>query len=301
MGLVVERADDIEHSESILDVIWARIGAADALIADTTGSNPNVLYEIGLAHAVKCPTILIARKGSELPFDLQGMKHVLYETIVELRERLKERLKYMFHRHALPENWEHLEYGDFLEQRRELMAQVIAEGYRTLAAEPEAKPIASELDISCLISIGESEAVEFKATLRMNRHTGNKDPRMEHAILRTLAGFLNTGGGTLIVGVADDGSPIGIDVDDFQTEDKMNLHLVNIVKSRMGPLAVIAMHAHFEDYKDSRVMVVRCDNGVAPVFVKDGAIERFYIRTGPSTTELSATQTHEYIKQRYKG
>lgn len=92
LGLIVERADDVEHTQSILDVIRARIRAADAVVGDTTGSNPNVLYEIGYAHASDSPTILIARKGAHVPFDLSSVNHIMYETIVELRERLKKRL-----------------------------------------------------------------------------------------------------------------------------------------------------------------------------------------------------------------
>jgi predicted HTH transcriptional regulator len=148
---------------------------------------------------------------------------------------------------------------------------------------------------------GESEAVEFKSTLRTNLHTGSKDPRMELAVLKTLAGFLNTSGGMLVIGVSDDGSPVGIQVDDFGNEDKMSLHLVNIVKTRMGVQAMTSIHARFDDHDDYRVMVVNCRKSPSPVFLKDHDTERFYIRTGPSTTELSASQTQEYIKQRFKG
>jgi predicted HTH transcriptional regulator len=207
----------------------------------------------------------------------------------------------MYQWHALPENWEHMEYREFLEQRRELMAQVIAEGYRTLTGPTEVETIPEEIDLNALVLSGESEAVEFKCALRVNLHTGGKDPRIEHAILRTLAGFLNTNGGTLVVGVADDGTPIGIETDGFPNEDEMSHHLVNIVKGRLGSEALAAMHAHFEDYENTRAMIVRCGKSASPVFVRDGDIERFYIRTGPSTTELSASQTQEYIKQRYKG
>ena len=225
--------------------------------------------------------------------------HPPEEYMPDLRERFSAgELSRMHHWHALPENWEHLEYRNFLEKRRELIAQVIAEGYQTLVAEPEVEMEAEQPDLSQLVLHGESEAVEFKSTLRISLHTGNKDPRMELGVLKTLAGFLNTNGGTLIVGVADDGTPVGVEVDRFPNEDKMSLHLVNIVKSRIGPQAMTAMHAHFEDYEDSRVMIVECHKASAPVFVKDGDIERFYIRTGPSTTELSASQTQDYIKQR---
>jgi predicted HTH transcriptional regulator len=147
---------------------------------------------------------------------------------------------------------------------------------------------------------GESEAVEFKSTLRTNLHTGNKDPRMELSALKTLAGFLNTNGGMLVIGVSDDGSPVGIQADDFENEDKMSLHLVNIIKTRMGVQALTSLHAHFDDHDECRVMVVKCRKSPIPVFLKDVDIERFYIRTGPSTTELSASQTQEYIKHRFK-
>jgi predicted HTH transcriptional regulator len=104
----------------------------------------------------------------------------------------------------------------------------------------------------------------------------------------------------LVIGVSDDGSPVGIQSDDFANEDKMSLHLVNIVKSRLGVQAMTSLHAHFDDHDDCRVMVVKCQKSPAPVFLKDGDTERLYIRTGPSSTELSPSQTQEYIKQRFK-
>jgi hypothetical protein len=211
-------------------------------------------------------------------------------------------LERMYHLHALPPNWEHLDYREFLEKRRELMAQVIAEGYVTLATgESEEELPTGEFDLSKVVMNGESEAVEFKSTLRTNLHTGNKDPRIELTVLKTLSGFLNTNGGMLVIGVSDDGSPVGIQADDFANEDKMSLHLVNIVKTRMGIQAMTSLHAHFDDHDDCRVMVVKCRKSPTPVFLKDGEFERFYIRTGPSTTELSASQTQEYIQQRFKG
>jgi len=222
------------------------------------------------------------------------------EYMPDLKSRFgADELAQMYHWHALPENWEHLEYKEFLEQRRELMAKIIQEGYQTLTAKPAEEAGPQELDLEQIVMNGESEAVEFKATLRTNLHTGNKDPRMELSVLKTIAGFLNTTGGTLIVGVYDDGTPADIGADGFPNEDKMSLHLVNIVKDRMGPQAMTHMHVHFEDFDSTRVMVIKCGKAPVAVFVKDGNIERFYIRTGPSTTELTASQTQDYIKQRF--
>jgi len=87
-------------------------------------------------------------------------------------------LSRMYHWHALPENWEHLDYREFLEKRRELIAQVIAEGYQTLIAESNEETETKEFDLSQIVVNGESEEVEFKSTLRTNLHTEQKDPRM---------------------------------------------------------------------------------------------------------------------------
>ncbi|MDQ7788762.1 MAG: ATP-binding protein [Clostridia bacterium] len=122
---------------------------------------------------------------------------------------------------------------------------------------------------------------------------------MEQAVLKTIAGFLNTNGGKLVIGVSDDGTPVGIQADGFPNEDKTSLHLVNLVKTHLGPQAMVFLHPRFEDYENERVMVIECKKSTVPVFVKDGNIERFYIRTGPSTTELSASQTQDYIRQRW--
>jgi len=218
-----------------------------------------------------------------------------------MRERFDDtELNRMYHWHALPEGWEQMEYHAFLERRREMIAQVIAEGYQTLCGLPAKKATAAaEVSLDDLVLNGESGEVEFKATLRVNLHTGQKDSRMEHAVLKTVAGFLNTNGGVLVVGVADDGAAQGIGADGFESEDKMSLHLTNLVNSRIGPQAMTQMHAHFEGYNGQRVLRVKCLPAKAPVFLKDGNKESFYVRTGPSTTELSASQSHDFIARRF--
>ena len=218
-----------------------------------------------------------------------------------MKERLSQsEVEQMNRWHALPANWEEMDYTDFLIRRRELMAKVIADGFSVLCS--GASPNAGdqrELSLEDLIAVGESDGIEFKSTLRTNLHTGKQDPRMEHAVLKTLAGFLNTKGGTLVVGVTDDGTAVGLKPDNFPDEDKMALHLVNIIKSRLGVQAMTRLHIHFDDKDDARVLVVKCEMATSPVFVKDEKLEKFYIRTGPSSTELTASQTPEYIKQRF--
>ena len=148
------------------------------------------------------------------------------------------------------------------------------------------------------LDYGENETTEYKSTLRINLHTGNKDPRLEYSVLKTLAGFLNTGGGTLFIGVSDDGTPIGIQDDKFESEDRMNQHLVNLVKSRLG--SDVAVSISFESHQDNSIMKVVCKPSSAPVYVKDGQTEKFFRRMGTSTIELPTSQALKYIKQRFE-
>ncbi len=59
------------------------------------------------------------------------------------------------------------------------------------------------------------------------------------------------------------------------------------------------MRANFEDFEEGRVLVVQCKKSPVPVYVKEGNEDYFWIRTGPSTTRLSASQTQDYIEQRF--
>ena len=93
LGIVAERADEIEHNDSIPDVIKQRIARCDVVIAETTVHNPNVYYEVGLAHGLACPTLLICKDAESIPFDLAAINHVVYNDISELKQKLEARLR----------------------------------------------------------------------------------------------------------------------------------------------------------------------------------------------------------------
>lgn len=88
--IVVERADDVIDSVEIIEHVRARIEACDFVIADTTETNPNVYYELGYADGLRKRVLLIARAGIDLPFNLRGRRHILYENIGDLETRLRE-------------------------------------------------------------------------------------------------------------------------------------------------------------------------------------------------------------------
>ncbi len=199
--------------------------------------------------------------------------------------------------HALPPQWWEMPYAKFLEQRRSLMAKVVQKAWKALTGElSETVP---KLSVAELIEGGESDGVEFKSTLRTNLHTSQPDDKMQMAVLKTIAGFLNAKGGTLLVGVADDGEVLGLNADGFPNEDKMGLHLVNLVRERIGEIFLPYIHPHFEDQDGQLVLAVKCEVGPKPAFVKDGAQQRFYVRGANSTVELQGASITDYVKQRF--
>ena len=151
-----------------------------------------------------------------------------------------------------------------------------------------------------LVAGGESDDVEFKSTLRVNLHTKKVDKDMEHAFLKTIAAFLNTEGGTLLIGVSDEREPLGLAADNFSNEDRMGLHLTNIVNAHLGRQAMTSIRLRFEDYIGKRVLAVDCGRSPTPVYLKDGNREIFYVRTGPATNELSVSESIEYVNQRFE-
>ena len=157
-------------------------------------------------------------------------------------------------------------------------------------------------ELEVLIGGGESDTVEFKATLRKNLFTGEKDPAILNASLKTIASFLNTEGGTLAIGVTDDGSPKEdiVALDELETEDKYLRHLFSKMKETFGEATAAGVTAGFERLGGTPVCVVRCSKSKVPVFAvvrKDA--EEFFVRNGPSTLSLSIRAAIGYIRQRF--
>lgn len=201
--------------------------------------------------------------------------------------------------HALPHLWWELPYDQFLVERRLRMAQVVRRAWERLRGDA-AIEVVSPPSVAELIAGGETGAVEFKSTLRINLHTGQPDEKMHLSALKTIAGFLNAKGGTLLIGVADDGEILGIGSDGFPNEDKMGLHLVNLIKDRIGEVFLPYVHPHFDDQQGERVLIVRCEPGPKAAFLKDGKEHRFFVRGGNATTELNGAATTDYINHRFK-
>lgn len=88
-GAYAERLDDQIFTESMLQRIYTQIAKADVIVADMTGRNPNVFYEVGYAHALGKVVILLTRDREDIPFDLKHYRHIVYENVTSLIPQLE--------------------------------------------------------------------------------------------------------------------------------------------------------------------------------------------------------------------
>lgn len=145
-----------------------------------------------------------------------------------------------------------------------------------------------------IIQEGESEFTEFKATLRTNAITKKTDNNIELASLKTVAAFLNTSGGTLLVGVRDNGEIKGIEIDRFENDDKLLLHFTNLLRDKIGEKALGFVHYEIVKIENVKVLRVDVSKSNKPVFVNFQGNEYFYVRSGPSTLSLKYSDFYEY-------
>ena len=92
-GLECLRADDFFNVSSIIEDMWENIFVARLMIADLTGKNPNVFYEVGVAHALGKNVILITQSIDDVPFDLRHLRHIQYEYTPRGMREFEEQLR----------------------------------------------------------------------------------------------------------------------------------------------------------------------------------------------------------------
>ncbi len=160
-------------------------------------------------------------------------------------------------------------------------------------------------DAEELIKRGESKTLEFKSTLRWSLKENRRDDKgVTHAALKTVAAFLNTDGGDLLIGVRDEGAIVGIEADQLDNDDKFMRHLAQVVRNGLGDRAGTCIDPKAQVVEGKTVCVVSCQRSPEPVFLKWKGVEAtpegdFFVRSGPGTVKLSADNTREYIRTRF--
>ena len=170
------------------------------------------------------------------------------------------------------------------EERRKLLQQ-----------HPEVSP---EQRLRQIISEGENDRTEFKSTLRWSLTDNKIDHGVEIAWLKTVAAFLNTDGGRLVIGVNDQSVPLGIDKDGFENEDKYLLHVNNRLQQHIGLEHAANTRFGLYPIDGVKLLLIECTPASKPVFLVDAGQESFYIRVGPGTRKLTMSQMLAYVIER---
>jgi len=154
-------------------------------------------------------------------------------------------------------------------------------------------------DILDLIRSGEDRCLELKSTMRTNLHTGKPGKEIELAWLKGVAAFLNTEGGILLLGVSDDGTLLGLEADQFESDDKCRLHFKNLLSHHLGAENARLVRFDLYELEGKRIGAVECERSDLPVYLGNKNDEAFLIRNGPSNIELSISRAVRYIQGRF--
>ncbi|MBX9927801.1 MAG: ATP-binding protein [Gemmatimonadaceae bacterium] len=156
-----------------------------------------------------------------------------------------------------------------------------------------------------LIAAGEGEMMELKATARWDLREGRVSRTVEAAIVRAIAGFMNHRGGSLLIGVRDDGTPLGLRNDLLSLRrpdrDGYQQFLIGLVERHVGADACASMHVLFHLVDEHEVCRVVVEPAQAPVYVRDERGAHYFLRTGNSTRELDAREAVAHIAARSGG
>ena len=205
-----------------------------------------------------------------------------------------------------PELWKIENYKEFLAARRRLLADEFNRFLEGLAKEDEDHY--GESTLVEMIAGGENEDLEFKQSLRWGSKQSEQIKLAESIIMKTIAGFANSDGGTLLIGITDDGEVEGLEMD-FESlggdKDEFELHLGQLIDREFGKAFRLShIGVTFPLIEETAVCRVDISPANAPVVLetqnKHGQkIEKFYVRSGNSTQELSLSDAGEYIPARF--
>ncbi|MGA9567779.1 MAG: ATP-binding protein [Candidatus Korobacteraceae bacterium] len=159
-------------------------------------------------------------------------------------------------------------------------------------------------DIRSQIARGESASLEFKSTFRWDLRENRINRALESVVMKTLAGYMNGAGGTLLIGVADDGSIVGLEKDYSALKkpdrDGFEQVLMASVASKLGADACQCVQAVFHSVEGKDVCRVIVRPAHRPVYVREGETPKLFVRTGVSTRELNVQEAIQYTEVRWK-
>jgi uncharacterized protein YaaQ len=179
-------------------------------------------------------------------------------------------------------------------------ANVILEKFESIQS--PLKQLSQEDLIYSLIRKGENKHIEFKETFSKSTDPkkpkyGQKDTEVEKASLKTIVGFLNAGGGTLLIGIADDGTVKGVEEDFYKSNDKYKLNFKNALNTKIGSEFYSLIDFELLTVGGKQILKVDCKQSFDPCFFDQ---KEFFVRTNPATDKLEGKKQADYIRNHFK-
>jgi hypothetical protein len=168
-GATCERVDEQIFLQNILERIYGQISKADIIVADMTGRNANVFYEVGYAHGLAKPVVLLTESADDIPFDLKHYPHVVFgKSIATLKEQLAKRIRRLVE-HPSERTSIAAVRSDKLSPEQERMAQHIsnylnANGFRMVSFQKVRDGINGNYTDEAILELIEKSPERFRRT-----------------------------------------------------------------------------------------------------------------------------------------
>lgn len=262
------------------------------------GYNLNNRHKYALAQEITNRVILTQlanrRKGNKLAIEYLKNVQTKYPNALKLQ--------------TIPEEetlWELENFESFLSARRKMLATELNKFLESLSDTSESTAKVSLVD---QIAKGEGSQLEFKASFRWDYDKSTINKKLEMVIMKTISALSNGEGGTLIIGVDDDGNILGLEKD-YQSlngnSDEFELHLRNLLNKRFGKVfSTTNLKVEFHTIDDQEVCEIEVMPGHQPLYLEtlDNNGQKkvtFYVRSGNSSQELELNEISEYISGRF--
>lgn len=190
-------------------------------------------------------------------------------------------------------------YEDFLNERRILIATKIKNYYSSFFK----KVNNDNNDYISLIKEGESDYLEFKSSLRWDYINNRIEKRLEHSVVKAISSFMNSDGGKLFIGIADDGEVLGLEKDynglKNKNSDGFLLKLVEVINTYIGKEFHQYIIINIERINNKEICIVEVLNSGKPSFIKNENKEEFYMRASASSQPMNTKEASDYIKSHW--
>jgi hypothetical protein len=207
----------------------------------------------------------------------------------------------------VPELWKIENYEQFLDERRHMLAKGLNAFLDRITATEETQTPISLVE---LIAEGESDELEFKSSLRWDVNESVVNKNLEDMVTKTVAAFANSNGGTLLIGVADNGAILGLSADYLAmggaNRDKFELSLRNLLHHTFGAAFVSTrVQIRFHEVDGQDLCQVDVTPAREPIIIKvrdkgGQQIEKFFVRSGNSTMPIPVGEMASYIANHFR-